>query len=269
MFLCFRKGTCKKRQFGLECETGLRSRTYHVLSGSVLSVWNKVENVLRSYHNTIASRMQIIRMQTENGDKIVGLLIPPTALQALSAELAHEAKVNVMVYNQNPDEHKSAVDALTRPPPLPIPDIKPSIDVKPLGLHASQSSPALLTHSRFKSQTNFTTSLPSPSVSSSLLSSSVAPSMSPAHGYKPLPGDITPLGKRTSSSSSLLLNGGRQTVADTIPSSRSLQASAQIKTEMGIKTEPMVKTEAKEEVKEEVKQEEEEEEEFLSMPTFF
>ena len=56
----------------MPCEAGLRRRTYHILSGSVLSVWTKVESVLSSTPGGIASRMQIIRLRTEDGKKIVG-----------------------------------------------------------------------------------------------------------------------------------------------------------------------------------------------------
>ena len=31
---------------GMPCEVGLRKKTYNVLAGSVLSVWNQVEAVL-------------------------------------------------------------------------------------------------------------------------------------------------------------------------------------------------------------------------------
>ena len=55
----------------MACETGLRCRTYYVLSGSVLSVWTKVESVLASSPG-LASRMQIIRLRTEEGKRIVG-----------------------------------------------------------------------------------------------------------------------------------------------------------------------------------------------------
>ena len=74
----FRRGNCRRNSVGLHCETGLRRRTYHVLSGSVLSVWTKVESVLASIPGGIASRMQIIRLRTEDGKKIVGKFILKT-----------------------------------------------------------------------------------------------------------------------------------------------------------------------------------------------
>ena len=56
---------------GLQCEIGLRCRTYYVLCGSVLSVWTKVEGVLASVSGTNV-KMQIVRLRTEDGQRIVG-----------------------------------------------------------------------------------------------------------------------------------------------------------------------------------------------------
>lgn len=55
-------GNCKNSTLGIDCEVGLRRRSYNVLAGSVLSVWSRVENVLaaRSGHN---SKMQVIRLR--------------------------------------------------------------------------------------------------------------------------------------------------------------------------------------------------------------
>ena len=72
--LCSRKGNCKRANVGLSCEVGLRTRTYHILSGSVLSVWTKVESVLASLPGGNATRMQIIRLRTDDGKRIVGKL---------------------------------------------------------------------------------------------------------------------------------------------------------------------------------------------------
>uniref|UniRef100_A0A4W3IVF5 Protein strawberry notch homolog 1 n=1 Tax=Callorhinchus milii TaxID=7868 RepID=A0A4W3IVF5_CALMI len=56
---------------GLVCEVGLRCRSYHVLCGSVLSVWTKVEGVLASVSGSNV-KMQIVRLKTEDGQRIVG-----------------------------------------------------------------------------------------------------------------------------------------------------------------------------------------------------
>jgi hypothetical protein len=69
-----RRGNCKNVTLGLDCEVGLRRRTYNVLAGSVLSVWARVENVLaaKTGHN---SKMQVVRLRTGEGVKIVGMYI--------------------------------------------------------------------------------------------------------------------------------------------------------------------------------------------------
>ena len=68
----FRKGNCRRAYVGRPCEVGLRCRTYYVLSGSVLGCWTKVEAVLASLPGGHATRMQIIRLKTDEGLRIVG-----------------------------------------------------------------------------------------------------------------------------------------------------------------------------------------------------
>nr|KAF6404040.1 strawberry notch-like protein 1 [Molossus molossus] len=76
------RGNCKKASLGLVCEIGLRCRTYYVLCGSVLSVWTKVEGVLASVSGTNV-KMQIVRLRTEDGQRIVGLIIPANCVAPL------------------------------------------------------------------------------------------------------------------------------------------------------------------------------------------
>uniref|UniRef100_A0A6I8QXB2 Protein strawberry notch homolog 1 n=1 Tax=Xenopus tropicalis TaxID=8364 RepID=A0A6I8QXB2_XENTR len=76
------RGNCKKASLGLVCEIGLRCRTYYVLCGSVLSVWTKVEGVLASVSGTNV-KMQIVRLRTEDGQRIVGLIIPANCVSSL------------------------------------------------------------------------------------------------------------------------------------------------------------------------------------------
>ncbi|NXG46572.1 SBNO1 protein, partial [Psilopogon haemacephalus] len=76
------RGNCKKASLGLVCEVGLRCRTYYVLCGSVLSVWTKVEGVLASVSGTNV-KMQIVRLRTEDGQRIVGLIIPANCVSPL------------------------------------------------------------------------------------------------------------------------------------------------------------------------------------------
>lgn len=55
----------------MECETGLRRRTYHVLCGLVLNVWARVEDVLASAPHS-STKMQVVRLKTQDGIKLVG-----------------------------------------------------------------------------------------------------------------------------------------------------------------------------------------------------
>ncbi|CAF0804799.1 unnamed protein product, partial [Didymodactylos carnosus] len=70
----FRQGSCPiSTTSSSYCEVGLRSRRFHVLSGSVLTVWNCLEHVLGE------GRMQMIRIKTSMPlapQKIVGCIIP-------------------------------------------------------------------------------------------------------------------------------------------------------------------------------------------------
>ena len=97
------------------CEIGLRRKTYNVLAGSVLSVWSQVEAVLTHDGNRKGtnSRMQVsqtlkltcflkglrrlsittyiltqvVRLKLESNKRIVGTLIPNSAMTALLTAL--------------------------------------------------------------------------------------------------------------------------------------------------------------------------------------
>ncbi|XP_020511435.1 protein strawberry notch homolog 1 isoform X2 [Labrus bergylta] len=81
------RGNCKKASVGLQCEIGLRCRTFYVLCGSVLSVWNEVEGVLTPVSGTNV-KVQIIRLRTEDGQRIVGLIIPANCVSPLIHKLS-------------------------------------------------------------------------------------------------------------------------------------------------------------------------------------
>ena len=55
-----RQGKCRN---STSCVVGLRHRTYHILSGSVLGVWTHIEGVF-ARHSTHNPRMQIVRVRT-------------------------------------------------------------------------------------------------------------------------------------------------------------------------------------------------------------
>lgn len=71
-----------------------------MLSGSVLGVWSRVESVLtmKMGHH---SKMQVIRLKTKDGQKIVGTLIPKSCVEVLHEDLKKDAEkvedVNVKI----------------------------------------------------------------------------------------------------------------------------------------------------------------------------
>lgn len=87
----FWRGNCKNVALKLDCEVGLRKRTYYVLSGSILSVWTRIEDVfaLSAGHN---AKMQVVRLRTKEGVKIVGTLIPKGCVDSLQNALSTDAE---------------------------------------------------------------------------------------------------------------------------------------------------------------------------------
>ena len=71
IWFVIRKGNCKRMALGLSCEVGRRQRTFHILSGSVLSVWSKLETVLAGQPGA-NSKVQIVRCRKSDGSRIVG-----------------------------------------------------------------------------------------------------------------------------------------------------------------------------------------------------
>ncbi|KAL1131058.1 hypothetical protein AAG570_012295 [Ranatra chinensis] len=77
------------------CGVGLRRRTYNILSGSVLCVWAKLESVLQEK----GGRLQVVRLRTSDGHRIVGTLIPSSCVPSLHAMLSVDAqKIDVQVF---------------------------------------------------------------------------------------------------------------------------------------------------------------------------
>lgn len=71
LYNLYRQGNCRRVNSGMDCEIGLRRRTYHVLCGLVLNVWARVEDVLASAPHSSA-KMQVVRLKTQDGIKLVG-----------------------------------------------------------------------------------------------------------------------------------------------------------------------------------------------------
>ncbi|CAG9814913.1 unnamed protein product [Phaedon cochleariae] len=85
------RGNCRNVSVGHDCEVGLRRRTYNVVSGSVLSVWSRVEGVLAAKVGS-QNKMQVIRLRTKDDLKIVGTLIPKNCVEDLIEALKSDAE---------------------------------------------------------------------------------------------------------------------------------------------------------------------------------
>lgn len=70
----FRNGNCRMVTFGRDCEVGLRHRAYAILSGSMLTLWGKIETIVKACTG-YEHKMQIIRLQTAEEIKVVGKLL--------------------------------------------------------------------------------------------------------------------------------------------------------------------------------------------------
>lgn len=64
-------GKCTETAAGKFCEVGRRNRTYFILSGSVICVWPALEEILADAKHK-NRRMQIVRVRTDNNQKIIG-----------------------------------------------------------------------------------------------------------------------------------------------------------------------------------------------------
>ncbi|KAI6190238.1 hypothetical protein M3Y97_00095300 [Aphelenchoides bicaudatus] len=85
-------GNCKKedqpenKEF---CEFGRRYRTYFVLTGSVIAVWPMLEKALNDARiRQQTSYMQIVRIRTDDNQKLVGLYVLPAHVRVILSALS-------------------------------------------------------------------------------------------------------------------------------------------------------------------------------------
>lgn len=83
-------GQCRRKTMGVLCEVGLRQRQYYVLSGSVLSVWTKIESILSAHHGSHNAKLQVVRLKIEDA-RVVGCIIPGNVVDVLKKVLAEDA----------------------------------------------------------------------------------------------------------------------------------------------------------------------------------
>lgn len=66
--ILFRYGNCRRVTNEQQCDVGLRKKIYHIVSGSVLSIWSTIEQVIPN----MQSRLQIVRLKMSDGVRVIG-----------------------------------------------------------------------------------------------------------------------------------------------------------------------------------------------------
>ncbi|ALC44054.1 sno [Drosophila busckii] len=75
--------------FGTKCGVGLRVRQYHVLSGLMLPIWDRIALIIEKD----GRKIQMIRAKTVDNKKIVGTVVPDGIYQQLVADLSSDSRV--------------------------------------------------------------------------------------------------------------------------------------------------------------------------------
>jgi hypothetical protein len=96
----YRQAHCSNAR---NCEIGLRTRKFYILAGSVLTVWSKVESTLSSLTCSAQFRLQIIRVKTDDNQKIVGCVIPGMCLKQIDALLCSMSSKQYVQSNEQND----------------------------------------------------------------------------------------------------------------------------------------------------------------------
>jgi hypothetical protein len=119
------------QRYDCSCEIGLRTRKFHILAGSVLTVWTRVENVVCNIIGCSTYRLQIIRVKTNDNQKIVGCVIPLHCVQQVDA-LLNSISRKTFIKNHNTVYNDTSIEQqnfnFSLPPPTCIsPKITPTI----------------------------------------------------------------------------------------------------------------------------------------------
>lgn len=73
-------------------QIGLRRRSYTILSGSILGVWQRIEHQLSARSISNSNKMQVIRLKLSDGSKVVGILVPKSCVDDLIGNLSSDAE---------------------------------------------------------------------------------------------------------------------------------------------------------------------------------
>lgn len=73
--------------YAKNCSLGLRMRSYHVLSGLIERIWERVAQIIEK----TGRHLQIARVSLEPNHKVVGILIPESAYRRIVADLSRDS----------------------------------------------------------------------------------------------------------------------------------------------------------------------------------
>lgn len=73
--------------YGTKCTLGLRRRTYHVLSGLIQSIWERIAQIIEKY----GRQMQMVRLTLNSSRKVVGIVVSEPAYRRIVTVLTRES----------------------------------------------------------------------------------------------------------------------------------------------------------------------------------
>lgn len=99
---------CKNTDDGYFCDSGLRKKEVHILSGSILALWSTIERILPISNN----KLQIIRISSpaEDSLRFIGIEIPEKVVDKLKEKLNEITKDPVNNNVKSDESHKSVFD---------------------------------------------------------------------------------------------------------------------------------------------------------------
>ncbi|XP_034104653.1 protein strawberry notch [Drosophila albomicans] len=83
--------------FGNKCAVGIRMRIYHVLSGLMLPIWDRIALIIEKN----GRKIQMVRVKTVDNRKIVGTVVPEGVYQQLVADLSEDSIVESKDFSPN------------------------------------------------------------------------------------------------------------------------------------------------------------------------
>lgn len=83
-----------KCNYGKKCYLGLRRRSYHVLSGLIESIWERIAEIIEKY----GRQMQMVRFSLNPNRKVVGVVVTESAYRRIVAVLSRDFMVESRDY---------------------------------------------------------------------------------------------------------------------------------------------------------------------------